>query len=267
MTDVQEAVDVAADTNIDQRPERAVAVRRRDVEISAGDGRTVSLRIAPFGEYATCADGLGGVPRGVAYREELMPGLFDKQLRAVNEDGRGKNIYLNFEHQQGLQGIIGHGISLRRERDGYHADFLVHDTPDGDKALILVREGVLRGASIESYWLKSIRSAAGVVQRVKAQLEAVAICRQGAYPSAVMTGIRTDELPEEIVLHEEMLPIRFNPELAARCRELGQIIPQRLEAHPDVTDTPAQTGTAEDGTRPDQANADLEVPDEHHDTE
>jgi phage head maturation protease len=246
------------ETVTNQRPERAVAVRRLETTIAAGDGRTVSFRIAPFGEIATCADGLGGLPKGVPYQEQLMPGLYDRQLRAANR------VLLNFEHQQGIAGIVGHGISLSQERDGYHATFRIHQTPDGDKALLLAKERVLGGASVESYWLNSVRSAAGVVQRVKAHLEAVAICRQGAYPGAVLTGIRTDELPEEILLDEELLPVNPDPDLLARCRALGIRVPQRFEAHPAETDTPAESGTSEDGTRPPEAKPILEVPDEHH---
>lgn len=226
-----------------QRPERAVAIRRFDVEIEAGSGRTVSLRIAPFGEVATSADGLGGLPRGVPYQEELMPGLYDKQIRAANR------VLLNFEHQEGIAGIIGHGLALRAASDGYHGDFRIQETPDGEKALDLVRNGVLGGASVESYWLKSVRTASGVIQRVKAHLEAVALCRQGAYPSAVVTGLRTDELEDEIIMDEALLPVGIDPEIAERCRRLGVKLPQRYEAHPAVTGTPAETGTPEDGTR------------------
>lgn len=244
---------------LEERPVRAVAVRRLETAIAAGDGRTVSFRIAPFGEIAVSADGLGGLPKGQPYKEELMPGLYDRQLRAANR------VLLNFEHQQGIAGVVGHGLSLRQETDGYHADFRIHETPDGDKALLLAREGVLNGASVESYWLKSVRSAAGVVQRVKAHLEAVAICREGAYPSAVLTGMRTDEFPEDVILDEELLPVTPDPELIERCRQLGIRMPQRYEAHPAETDTPALTGTSEDGTRLAQANAEsLEEPDEHH---
>ncbi len=237
--------------NETQRPERAVAIRRLDAQIEAGDGRTISFRIAPFGEHATCADGLGGLPKGVPYQEELMPGLYDKQVRAANR------VLLNFEHQQGIAGVVGHGLELAQRSDGYHASFRIHDSADGDKTLMLVKEGVLQGASVESHWLKSIRSASGVVQRVKAHLEAVAICRQGAYPSAVMTGLRTDEIPDEILLDEALLPIVPDEEMLARCRALGIRIPQRYQAHPEETDTPAVTGTSEDGTRQTQANAEL----------
>lgn len=229
-----------------ERSERAVAIRRFETEITAGDGRTVEFRIAPFGELATCADGLGGVPKGVPYQEELMPGLYDRQLRAANR------VLLNFEHQQGLAGIVGHGLDLRQESDGYHGAFRVHETPDGDKALMLVREGVLHGASVESFWLKSIRSANGVVQRVKGHLEAVAVCRQGAYPSAVLTAMRADEL-DGVLMDEELLPVDIDPELIERCRRLGIELPQRMKAHLAETDTSSDEDTPESDTRSEEA--------------
>lgn len=253
------AIETDLHESTDQRPERAVAIRRFETQIEAGDGRNVSFRVAPFREIAVSADGLGGLPAGVPYKEELMPGLYDKQLRAANR------IFLNFEHQEGLAGVIGHATELRHESDGYHASFRIHETPDGDKALLLAREGVLAGASVESYWLKSTRSAAGVVQRVKAHLDAVAMCRQGAYPSAVLTGMRAEEIIDEILLDESLLPVSTDPGLIERCRQLGIRVPQRYEAHPDVADTPASTGTSEDGTRqPLATDSSEETKDEHN---
>jgi HK97 family phage prohead protease len=259
MSTTHERVSRVLDEQNTERPERAVAVRRIDTTIEKGDGRTISFRIAPFGERAVSADGLGGLPRGEPYEEELMPGLYDKQLKAANR------ILLNFEHQSGIGGIVGHGVELERRQDGYHASFRIHETPDGDKTLTLVKEGVLRGASVESYWLKSVRSAAGVVQRVKAHLEAVAICRQGAYPSAVMTGLRTGEVPDEILLDEELLPVNPDPEMLARCRALGIRMPQRFEAHHDDTDTPDSSGTSE--TAPATTSTSTEEQNDEHDTE
>jgi phage head maturation protease len=234
----------------EQQPERLVAVRRFDAKIEPGDGRTISFRIAPFGERAMSADGLGGLPKGVAYEEELMPGLYDKQLNAAHR------ILLNFEHQQGIAGVVGKGVELWQQTDGYHAAFRMLDNADGDKARMLAIDGVLQGASVESYWLKSVRTAAGVVQRVKAHLDAVAICREGAYPSAVMTGLRTGEMPDPIVLDETLLPIEPDPDMLARCRALGIRVPQRYQAHPAETDTSAESDTSEDGTRHSQANVD-----------
>lgn len=257
-TDVLDAANSAAPEQENQRPERAVAIRRYDVQIEAGKGRTVSMRIAPFGEIAVAADGLGGVPKGVPYQEELMPGMLDKQLRAANR------VLLNFEHQEGISGVIGYGKALRSAGDGYYGDFVIQETQDGDKALDLVRNGVLGGASVETYWLKSVRSAAGVVRRVKAHLDAVALCRTPAYPSAVVTGLRSQEIESAVLMDEELLPVSLDPELAERCRRLGIRLPQRFEAHPAENGHPGETGTPEDGTRQSENTPTSEDESEHH---
>lgn len=236
-----EAAPVAED---DARTERQVAVRTYAVDVTTGAGRTIDLRVVPFGEVVTCADGLGGVPKGVPYREEFVAGVLDNQVRAANR------VLLNFEHEPGLRGIVGHGTELRRASDGYHGSFKAHETADGDKALYLVDQGVLGGASGEFFFQKSLRTASGVVQRLKAHLDAVALCRTPAYAGAVVTGRRE---AEDFMLDEADLPLPFDPELAERMAEMGLAVPDSLKAHP-ATGTPAQAGTPEEGgTRQDGA--------------
>jgi HK97 family phage prohead protease len=216
--------------------------------MSAGDGRTVDVRIVPYGERATAMDGLGGVPKRRPVPGGVDAGAFDqsgarreprpRELRAPARDRR-----------------------CRRPRphacatgDGFYGSFKLHDTPDGDKALMLVKEGVLAGVSLEARPVKSIRTAAGVVQRVKAHLKAIALCREPAFTSAQVLAIRTAP-----VFDEEMLPVDIDPELVARCRRLGIRLPQRMQAHPDDTDTPANAGTSDDGTRHTESTSSSEV--------
>ena len=211
--------------------ERVSLIRSFAAELTAGDGRTVDVRVIPFGETATVADGLGGVARGVPYQEEWMPGCFDGQLKAANR------VLLNFEHQPGLAGVIGHGVTLERAADGYRGTFRVHQNDDGDKALAMVNDGVLGGVSVEAFPQKSVRRG-GIVQRVKAHLDMVALCRHPAYESAVVLAVRADP-----ILNEESLPIPFDPELATRIAALGIVLPAGLQAHP--VDTPPEGGTSE----------------------
>lgn len=222
------------------QPGTEPVIRVFAADVTAGDGRTIDLRIVPFGERATVADGLGGQPKGVPYEEEWLPGVFDRQLKAANR------VLLNFEHQRGIAGIVGHGVAIRQASDGYHGSFRVHETPDGDKALHLAREGVLGGASVEAFVRKSVRTAGGVVQRVTAHLDAVALCRTPAFAGAVVTAIREEE---QVMFDEALLPVEMNPELVERLRAHGIALPDRYKAHPDETGTPAETGTPEDGTR------------------
>lgn len=223
-------------------PETGLIVRAYATEMTSGEGRTVDVKIVPYGERVVHNDGLGGVPKGVPYTEEWVSGAFSHQTRAANR------VLVNFEHQKGLGGIIGHGTDLIERHDGLYGSFKLHENPDGDKALMLVKEGALQGVSLEAVNQKSVRGSDGVIRRVKAHLHGIALTRKGAYAGSVVLALR--EGANTTVFDEEMLPVQPDPDLIERCRRLGLAIPQRYEAHPVETGTPAETGTPEDGTRP-----------------
>ena len=182
----------------------------------------------PYGVSAEVSDG------GPVYREEWLAGCFDDQLVA----GHRLKVLLNFEHGLGISNVVGKGVELRSQPDGLHGSFRVLETQDGDKALSLVRDGILDGVSLEAYAKKSIHGRDGVIRRVKAHLHNVALCRQPAFVDALVLAVR-----EEVIVDEELLLPDIDSELVDRCRELGIRLPQRLQAHPE-TDTPAQTGTS-----------------------
>jgi len=242
MTSVNdEAVSEIATEQNTERPERAVLRREVSITSAVTDGRTLEMRVVPFDEIGLAAD----PPHFRQYREQFMPGAFGNQERAANR------ILLNFEHIQGLQGVIGHGVSLRQSTDGYYGTFRIHETPDGDKALTLLREKVIEHGSIEFLPLKSVRTRDGIVQRVRAHLDKLSLTRrEPVYKKTAVLGLREeDDLAEEVVFDEDLLPIPLNPDLVERCRRVGLTIPQRYQAHPAETDTPAPSGTSADGTR------------------
>ncbi len=223
-----------------EAPETGFLRRAFAVNLTTGDGRTVDARIIPFGERIQHNDGLGGVPRGVMYEEEWLPGVFRHQLKAADK------VVGNYEHMEGPRGLVARATALREESDGYHATFRMLEGPDADKTLELIREGVLDSVSIEARPVRNNRTAAGVIQRVRADLRAVAFTRFGAYAGARVLAVREDPA---ITIDEALLPVDMDPDLIALCRQVGAPIPQRYEAHPDETGTPAQSGTPEDGTR------------------
>lgn len=239
---MSETIEVEQET---EAPERGFLHRTFAADLAVGDGRTVDVRIVPYGERITHADGFGGVAKGVPYTEEWAPGAFSHQLKAANR------VLANFEHQEGVAGVVGHGLTLRESQDGFYGSFRIHETPAGDTALTLIREKVLAGVSMEALPRKAVKTAAGVVRRVKADLFAVAFTRFPAYTGAAVLAVREEA---EIVLDEELLPISVDPGLLARCRALGIELPQRYQAHPDPTDTPAEAGTPDGGTRPPDVN-------------
>lgn len=234
---------MSTETNIhEQNPEtaeRPFLVREVSLNAEVTDGRTLEMRVVPFGEVGTAAD----PPNYEPYQEQFMPGAFGNQERAAHR------ILLNFEHEQGLRGVIGHCTHLREAADGYYGTFRLHETADGEKALTLLREKVIEHGSIEFVPLRSVRSRGGVIQRVRAHLDKLSLTRRTpVYKGTEVLGLRE----EHQIIDEALLPTFPDPELLERCRRLGIQLPQRYQAQPDETDTPAEADTSEDGTRPTQ---------------
>lgn len=173
--------------------ERETVVREFAVDLAEnGDGRTVDARIVPYNTPTEVADAGGPV-----YTEEWMPGCFEKQTRAADR----VKVWLNFEHENGLRGIVGHGAVLEDRDDALYGSFRVHENSDGDKALQLVRDGLLTGISLEAVVLRSIREN-GIVRRVRAHLDKVSLCRMPAFSTAQVLAVRekpdADDLEEKV---------------------------------------------------------------------
>ncbi len=169
--------------------DQRVAVEREfAADLSEGDGRTVDLRVVPYNTIARVSD----PPDHVPYDEVWRPAAFERQLNAANR----VDVFLNFEHQRGLGGIIGHGVELRETEDGLYGTFRLHENPDGDKARNLLHEGLLNGVSLEAVAIRS-QKRGGVVERLRGHLDAVALCRTGAsrrpaYKDAQVLAVRTE---------------------------------------------------------------------------
>jgi hypothetical protein len=217
--------------------EPAVLKREFAAQVTPGDGRTVDVLIVPYDEQIEHNDGFGGVPKGVVYREQWTPGVF------AHQDGAANRVLANVEHEEGIRGIVGHGLSLLERTDGFYGSFKIHDTPDGDKALLLIREGVFSGVSVEARPRKSQRTVDGLVRRVKADLVNIAFTRIGAYKRAGVLAVREQADNEITLIDEAMQPVEMKPELIERCRSLGIELPQRYQAHPEQ-DTPDTSGTS-----------------------
>lgn len=222
--------------------ERTVLEREFVAAAVEVEGRMVDVRLVPFGEVARVAD----PPDYEPYDEEWLPGVFDHQLNAANR------VHAKYGHSKHAVDVVGHGTNLRREDDGYHLTTKIHQTVQGETALELLRDGALPCVSLEAWPIRNLRSAAGVVQRAKANLTGFAFCQRGAFAGAQVLAMR--EEPES-TLSADVLPVDLDPRLVERCRRLGIAIPQRY-AHPAESDTPAEAGTSADGTRESETNTD-----------
>lgn len=171
--------------------ERETLVREFPVEFSEGDGRTIEARIVPYNTPTRVVDLPEHGGRGIPYMEEWLPGSFERQTRAVERI----KVFVNVEHEEGIRGIVGHGIGLEDRGDALYGTFRIHDNVDGNKTLELVREGLLGGISLEARALRSVPKD-GVVQRVRAHLDKVALCREPAFTDAEVLAVREAPDPE-----------------------------------------------------------------------
>lgn len=203
---------------------REVLVRTYHMEMQDLGGRTLTVRAVPFDEIANVAD----PPDFQPYREQFLPGVFKAQENAVHRirlrtdhgaiDGGGSR-------KPGLAGVAGKGISMREDSTGVLIDFRFLNTQEADTALELVREDGFDGVSAEFVPIRSQRTKGGVLQRVRAHLDSVALSLGPAYSKAEILALR--EGPE-VIIDEEMLPPAPNRELLERCAALGIKIPSGM---------------------------------------
>lgn len=213
--EVEEAVEIERLT-ADERP--LLGRTFEAVEIAA-DGRNLEMLCAPFDVAATVAD----PPDFSPYREEFARGAFAGATKAPNRT------LLEFEHfHPGLSGIIGHGAQFEEQDAGLYGRFRVGRNLDGDKALELIEEGVLKAASVFFAPIKTARLARDHVRRLQVKLDRVAICRVGAYPQAQVLAVRSEPAEQEIVIPAGLQPTPFDTELAKRLEAQGLSIPHHL---------------------------------------
>lgn len=209
-------------------------ILRRDFPVEfaeGGDGRTIDARIVPYDVKAKVAD----PPDFRPYEESFVRGAFERQTGAPDR----VKIWLNFEHEQGLRGIVGHGVELHDRDDGLYGSFRVHENADGDKALSLVRQGLLTGLSLEFASLRS-RVVDGVTQRLRAHIDKVSLCRDvnAAYQGAEVLAVRQapeDEPAPEPEPEPAAPPIAADPEPSEVEEALERVGYQRLLLRAVVT--------------------------------
>ena len=127
---------------VDTTTGRATLVRSFELPLAdSWDGRTLDTRIVPYNTPATVTD----PPDYQPYREEFLPGAFERQLSTPGRD----RVLLNFEHEQGIRGVIGRSLKFDDADDGLYGSFGIDENSDGDKALAMVSSGFLTGLSLK----------------------------------------------------------------------------------------------------------------------
>jgi phage head maturation protease len=149
-----------------------------------GDGRTVDLRIVPFGTIGRTANG-----------NELIE-------RGAFEGTDPSEIVLRQDH---ADPPAGRGISLEERDDAAYMSFRVAKTPRGEELLANLAEGMHRSASIgfeEVPGGSTVKAYRGEPVRVhkRLRLREVGTTWRPVYPEAAVLAVRAEELgmPETV---------------------------------------------------------------------
>jgi HK97 family phage prohead protease len=153
----------------------------RDLTVT-GDGRLMYGRAVP---YNVTAD-LG------SYKERFVPGVFSRQLAAATNGF----VKLYDSHETRLTGRahIGKTEELREQPDGLYGAWRIFDTPAGNTALTMYREGEITGLSIgfkPNPGAGSRKTADGVIERLSGHLDHVALTSEPVYAGASVLAVRS----------------------------------------------------------------------------
>jgi phage head maturation protease len=149
-----------------------------------GDGRTLVGALLPWGVEAQVLD-----------RGRLVVETFERGALANVDPAR---VPLMARHPRDAETLpIGVQTELEERADAAWGAWHVSDTGLGNEVLALARDGVPLGLSVGfvelpggSRWLGR-----GRVVRTRAQLDHVAVVRQGAYVGAEVVGVRAGGVP------------------------------------------------------------------------
>lgn len=151
--------------------------------------RRIDVRLVAWGDIAE------NTHEGI--RETFARGAF-----AGNDPTR---VVLEAQRHDGP--LVGVAEAIEEREDGAYARFRVASTAAGDELLALAREGVLRDASVVFRPIRSRKAPGGVIERQAVELARVAILPRGAYPSASVLSVRSEEEPVNDTATVDLSPV------------------------------------------------------------
>lgn len=165
------------------------------------DGRTIVGVAVPFASPTEIHDAYG------AYMEVMVRGAF---TRTIAERGPERVKFLANHDARSFP--IGKTISLKETAAGLIAEFRVAQTPRGDEALQLVREGALDGLSIGFRPIRDKWSDDGTTRHIlEAALHEISLVNAPAYRDAVVTAVRAQTTPLLLAAQRQLLERKKAP--------------------------------------------------------
>jgi hypothetical protein len=161
------------------------------------DERLIEGIVAPYDEVSL----LTGDP----YGERILRHAF---TRSITQRGDRIPLFINHDHNRG----VGMSRDWSDSTDGLTGVFRVRDTPEGDKALLDVREKYLTGMSVGFIPVDRKPGKDGVMEVREARLFEVSLCLIGAYEGAAVLASRVAQQTEDLLrpfANPPELPIPF----------------------------------------------------------
>ena len=159
----------------------------------------IEIRFAPF--EIRSLDGAPGILSGVAVRygdrAEILPGVFERfEAGAFGADVAKSTVIVNRQHDRAAPlGRAGGLLRLSDSPTELRAELTLPTTRDGEDVAELVRQGVLRGFSIE-FRAKVDRIENGNTRVVEsAELRGLSVVDDPAYGESVVALRARIELP------------------------------------------------------------------------
>lgn len=184
---------------------RSMAEADLEIREEAGDGWTVRGIAVPWNTPATISRDL---------TEEFLPGAFDPQIPHASR------VLLARGHLPMGGLLVGRLSAMRNDAAGLYVEGRISATRDGQDTRTLVADGVLDRFSIGFREGKN-RRAAGIVQRVSADLRETAIVPNPAYADAVIHGLR--ESCPECLARAADAPAEDPPAVRTRSLEAARL--------------------------------------------
>ena len=145
---------------------------------SPGDGRTIDLRVMPWGVVAQTPQGAETFARG-AFADT------DPTRVTIESSAHGG-------------ALVGRGESIEERDDGAYLSARIARTQAGDDLLALAADGVLRDASV-AFLPMAHRMENGTTVRTRVDLRRVAVLERGAYRGAEVLAVRSDNTEGDTV--------------------------------------------------------------------
>lgn len=160
-----------------------------------GDGRTLDGMIVPYNQPTVIIEPDPDTNQIVKYREQFLSDSLMGMAQGFKARGL-LDVPLMMEHGIGLQNRIGYATSLESKDDGAWASFRIYDDANIVKIQSMLRESH-KGLSIAFKDTRQPRMINGVVSRVQVFVGHVAATPTPAYPTAGITGMRSQDEPLE----------------------------------------------------------------------